>query len=85
VHYEASIGTVFWIYNAEVTNAKGVSFSITVQWIFNLIILFVYFMLARAIGFEGVMFVLAGTNLSLLIFSTKYMIETKGLTGHEIE
>ena len=83
--YEASIGTAFWIYNAEITNAKGVSLSIIVQWIFNLLIVAVFTVLAHVIGFEGVMFILAGTNLMLLIFSSKYMIETKGLTAYEIE
>lgn len=73
-----------WLYNAEITNSKGLVVSTTANWVFNFIVVGTYRPMLdydRAFPF----YLYTGFNWIFVIFAWKLMIETKGQTPDQIE
>lgn len=82
------IGPVYWLLMSELfpTHARGLmnGISVSVFWIFNAIVAFVFPVLLSALG-GMTFFLFAIVNIGSIVFCTLWLPETKGLTLEEIE
>ncbi|NWA24382.1 sugar porter family MFS transporter [Pseudomonas gingeri] len=82
------IGPVYWLLMSELfpTHARGLmnGISVSVFWIFNAIVAFVFPVLLSVMG-GMTFFLFAVVNIGSIIFCTLWLPETKGLTLEEIE
>jgi membrane protein implicated in regulation of membrane protease activity len=82
------IGPVYWLLMSELfpTHARGLmnGISVSVFWIFNAIVAFVFPVLLSVLG-GMTFFLFAVVNIGSIVFCTLWLPETKGLTLEEIE
>jgi MFS family permease len=87
--FTACIGPVFWTLISEIfpNRARGTAMSIAVltNWIFNWLVVFLFPWGFKEFGGTIVYSFLAIMGVLLLIFTIKYVPETKGKTLEEIE
>ncbi len=87
--FTSCIGPVFWTLVSEIfpNRARGVGMSVTVltNWIFNWLVVFLFPWMFHTFGGTIVFGFLAVMGLILLLFTIKYVPETKGKTLEEIE
>jgi hypothetical protein len=83
--FEIGMGGVMWLYNAEITNSKGITISTVLNWIGFVIVVYSYTLLRAYISTYCWFYIYAGANLLFGFFAWKFMIETKDLTPEQIE
>lgn len=87
--FTSCIGPVFWTLVSEIfpNRARGVGMSVTVltNWVFNWLVVFLFPWMFHRLGGTIVYGFLAVMSIILLVFTIKYVPETKGKTLEEIE
>jgi MFS transporter, SP family, arabinose:H+ symporter len=87
--FSACIGPVFWTLVAEIfpnaIRSKAVAITSLTQWSFNALIVLVFPSIFQDLGPGGTFGILAFFSLLMLLFSIKYLPETKGKTLEEVE
>lgn len=87
--FASCIGPVFWTLISEIfpNRARGTAMSIAVltQWVFNWVVVFLFPWMLVNIGGTFTYGFLTVMGLVLLLFSIRYIPETKGKTLEEIE
>ena len=82
-------GAVLWVYVAEIFPNKirghASSFAIFGNWVMNAIISFTFPILLSGLGGATTFFIYGIINLSMILFVSKYIFETKGIPLEEIE
>ena len=84
IFFEVSVSGVMWLYNAEITNSKGLVASTTVNWLGYFLIVGTYTPMHDAdpaLPF----YIYTFFNLLFIAFAWRLMIETKGQTPDQIE
>jgi MFS transporter, SP family, arabinose:H+ symporter len=89
IFFSSCVGPVFWTYMSEIfpNRIRGTALSVPVftQWVFNAIIILVFPALLHKLD-AGITFgMLSFFALGQLVFTIKYMKETKGKSLEEIE
>jgi SP family arabinose:H+ symporter-like MFS transporter len=89
VFFSSCVGPVFWTYMSEIfpNRIRGTAMSIPVftQWVFNAIVVLVFPLMLTRLD-TGITFgILTVFAIGQLIFTSKYMKETKGKSLEEIE
>jgi hypothetical protein len=76
------MGPVFYLYNAEILNAKSNSFAIVINWITLVVVSYLTPLLLEAI--HGKLFLIFSAFMAAhCVFAYFFMKETKGLTDTE--
>ena len=89
IFFSACVGPVFWTYMSEIfpNRIRGTAMSIPVftQWVFNALIVLVFPAMLKHLSTAFSFGILAVFALGQLLFTLKYMKETKGKSLEEIE
>lgn len=89
IFFSACVGPVFWTYMSEIfpNRIRGTAMSVPVftQWVFNALIVLVFPAMLKHLSTAVSFGILATFSLGQLIFTMKYMKETKGKSLEEIE
>jgi SP family arabinose:H+ symporter-like MFS transporter len=89
IFFSACVGPVFWTYMSEIfpNRIRGTAMSIPVftQWVFNALIVLVFPSMLKHLSTAISFGILAAFSLGQLLFTLKYMKETKSKSLEEIE
>jgi SP family arabinose:H+ symporter-like MFS transporter len=89
IFFSACVGPVFWTYMSEIfpNRIRGTAMSVPVftQWVFNALIVLVFPAMLKHLSTAISFGILAAFSLGQLLFTLKYMKETKGKSLEEIE
>jgi len=89
IFFSACVGPVFWTYMSEIfpNRIRGTAMSVPVftQWVFNALIVLVFPAMLKHLTTAISFGILATFSLGQLLFTVKYMKETKGKSLEEIE
>jgi len=89
IFFSACVGPVFWTYMSEIfpNRIRGTAMSVPVftQWVFNAMIVLVFPAMLKHLSTAISFGILAVFALGQLLFTLKYMKETKGKSLEEIE
>ena len=89
IFFSACVGPVFWTYMSEIfpNRIRGTAMSVPVftQWVFNALIVLVFPAMLKHFSTAISFGILATFSLGQLLFTVKYMKETKGKSLEEIE
>jgi SP family arabinose:H+ symporter-like MFS transporter len=89
IFFSACVGPVFWTYMSEIfpNRIRGTAMSVPVfsQWVFNAIVVLAFPAMLKHLSTFITFGILAAFALSQLLFTIKYMKETKGKSLEEIE
>lgn len=87
--YACSLNPVPFVFMSEIFPLKirgpGMSFAAVSNWGFNALVVFLFPILLGVIGISGVFLIFASSCFLGLIFTLRYLPETKGLSLEEIE
>ncbi|MEO5650857.1 MAG: sugar porter family MFS transporter, partial [Ginsengibacter sp.] len=82
-------GAVLWVYVAEIfpnrIRGHATSFAIFGNWVMNAIISFTFPVMLSGLGGSTTFFVYGIINLSMILFVSKYIFETKGVPLEKME
>ncbi|MEO9022091.1 MAG: sugar porter family MFS transporter [Ginsengibacter sp.] len=82
-------GAVLWVYVAEIfpnrIRGHATSFAIFGNWVMNAIISFTFPVMLSGLGGSTTFFIYGIINLSMILFVSKYIFETKGVPLEKIE
>jgi len=89
IFFSACVGPVFWTYISEIfpNRIRGTAMSVPVftQWVFNALIVLAFPAMLKHLSTVVSFGILTTFSLGQLIFTVKYMKETKGKSLEEIE
>jgi len=89
IFFASCVGPVFWTYMSEIfpNRIRGTALSVPVftQWVFNALIVLVFPAMLKHLSTAITFGVLAFFAAAQLLFTFKYMKETKGKSLEEIE
>jgi len=89
IFFSSCVGPVFWTYMSEIfpNRVRGTALSIPVftQWVFNALVVLIFPSMLAHLSTSITFGVLAFFSLGQLVFTIKYMKETKGKSLEEIE
>jgi SP family arabinose:H+ symporter-like MFS transporter len=89
IFFSSCVGPVFWTYMSEIfpNRIRGTAISIPVftQWVFNALIVLIFPAMLKHLSTVISFGILAVFSLGQLLFTLKYMEETKGKSLEEIE
>jgi SP family arabinose:H+ symporter-like MFS transporter len=89
IFFSACVGPVFWTYMSEIfpNRIRGTAMSVPVftQWVFNALIVLVFPAMLKHLSTAVSFGILAAFSFGQLLFTVKYMKETKGKSLEEIE
>jgi SP family arabinose:H+ symporter-like MFS transporter len=89
VFFSSCVGPVFWTYMSEIfpNRIRGTALSVPVftQWVFNALIVLVFPAMLKHLSTAVSFGILTVFSLGQLLFTMKYMKETKGKSLEEIE
>jgi SP family arabinose:H+ symporter-like MFS transporter len=89
VFFSSCVGPVFWTYMSEIfpNRIRGTALSVPVftQWVFNALIILVFPLMLKHLSTTITFGILAAFALGQLLFTIRYMKETKGKSLEEIE
>ena len=84
--FEASLGTVLWIYSGETTTDKGVGIVLGINWIMSVIVGLVFPLVSSEamLGIPGTFFICSFFCLMAVIVVLLWVVETQGMTSDEV-
>lgn len=89
VFFSSCVGPVFWTYMSEIfpNRIRGTALSVPVftQWVFNALIILVFPLMLKHLSTSITFGILAAFAFGQLLFTIRYMKETKGKSLEEIE
>jgi MFS transporter, SP family, arabinose:H+ symporter len=89
IFFSSCVGPVFWTYMSEIfpNRIRGTAISIPIfsQWVFNALIVLIFPAMLKHLSTAFSFGILALFSLGQLLFTLKYMEETKGKSLEEIE
>ena len=89
IFFSACVGPVFWTYMSEIfpNRIRGTAMSVPVftQWIFNALVVLVFPVMLKHFATAIAFGILSVFSLGQLLFTVKFMKETKGKSLEEIE
>jgi sugar porter (SP) family MFS transporter len=87
--FACSWGAVLWVYVAEIfpNRIRGTATSVAVfgNWVANSIVSFTFPIMLSGLGAAPTFFAYAVINLSMILFVSRYIFETKGVALEKIE
>ena len=82
-------GAVLWVYVAEIfpnrIRGNATSFAIFGNWVLNSIVSFTFPLMLSELGASTTFFIYGIINLSMILFVSKYIFETKGVPLEKME
>lgn len=82
-------GAVLWVYVAEIfpnrIRGHATSFAIFGNWVMNAIVSFTFPVMLSGLGGSTTFFIYGLVNLSMILFVSKYIFETKGIPLEKME